>query len=1537
MPAPPSPRSRLPSIRAQIALLVLACALPTTIGFGAVVREFYSRERNTLMEDTRKAARVVAAAIDRDLLQSEGAAQALAISPSIRNNDFDTLRLQAGGLLGPQFPASQFLLSDSSGQVAMHVGAPLPDTFNAFNNASRLAALFHAARPQLSVVYVAGSALLAVDVPVFLENQVVYALTALLKPDQLDNILRDEKIQPHQSMTLYDADGKLVAQSGGPRQLLGQPADPALRARLQQSPDALLSSSDTEGKPIYLGYNRSPVSGTTVAIATPQAKALEELLRAVTNISLAMGLVLLGGFSLAWLVGGRIARSVRALVGPAEALASGKPFTLEAMTFREAEAVAHAFNALEADLQAHRHELEKLVAERTGQLEKSRSQLETLYATAPVGLSYVDSELRIIRVNDFQAALSGEKVVAHLGRHIGDMIRDAELRRGILEDYRTVLASGKPLTGVERSGQVSASKGSGAGAAQLHHWVASYYPQFDQHGKVAAITGLLLDVTDQKRIASELQRSRQLISSVVENMPAMIFLKRASDLGYEMLNRYGAVLSGGNNGEEFIGKYDLDLYPPALAEQYNADDRAVLASPPGQITEIAEEPITNRHGETRYLTTRKVALRDEHGAATHVLGLALDITERKQAREALRDSVEQLAKSEQFLRTITDSLPGMVAYWDADLRCRFANRHFLDWHRMSSEQMLGAAMPEVLGAASYAQNTVYVQGALDGEPQGFAGELLWPSGQRSYTWVNYIPDVGEHGAVRGFFVLVSDVTELRETGLHLQELNAELVVARDRAEAASRAKSEFLANMSHEIRTPMNAIIGLARLLQEAPLAPRERSYLDKIQIATQSLLAVVNDVLDFSRVEAGQLLLEHAPFNLQQILDSISVMISGSAADKGIELVYDIDPHLPTALAGDPMRLQQVLLNLLSNAVKFTATGEVVLSVRAAAAAPGAGAEAADGRHAMLVEFRVRDTGVGIPAELQARIFEAFSQADSSTSRQFGGVGLGLAISRQLADMMGGAVDVRSAPGQGAEFLFVCPLECTAPATPPLLPAAATALAVLIVDDNASVGAALLSICEWLGWHADVAAGIEQAQRLLAERQRAGQRYDLLLLDHALADAHGAALLDAQAVAPLPVLIMLSEHEAALAARYDSSAGVAGILAKPISPQRLLERVRMLLSGEPGAGSEGRPGSASMAPAPQSPLHGRLAGMRILLVEDNEINQEVAQYMLSHAGATVELVSNGQLAVDLLRDDASRFDAVLMDVQMPVLNGYDATEAIRRAGLTLPVIAMTANVMEDDRRRAAEAGMNAHVAKPVDVEELISVLTSLAPDSVPQSNVHVPALATTGMAWQHDDADTAPAYSMPPDLPGIDLDTALARLGGNFDTLAALLKRFGQAHGNTVPEVRAHLDAGEHKLALQALHRLRGVAANLGANEVARLTAQVEAALHAGREDSIVHPLLDQLEQALGTVVAGAENLNLAVANIPVSNTAAPDLALRLAELKDLLQNNNLKALEHFKVLRPALAGMEQAAALADAIETLNFDIAGPLVEKMMQRKDSA
>ena len=1532
-------RNRLPSIRSQIALLVLACALPTLIAFGAVIHEFYLRERGELMDDTRQTAHTVAIAIDRELAQSESAAQLLAASPSLRNGDLAAFRAQASALLGPLFPVAQIVLSDRSGRPLQYTGTVLPATLTPDSNAARLRPLFASARPALSVTAADQSGALAVDMPVFVDNRLHYALTMLIKPDRLASILATEKLSPQQAMVLYDSNGIAMAQAGGPGRVLGQAMAPAIAARLHGDGDALLPSTDAAGVAIYLGASRSPVSGVIVTIATPQAHALQELLSATMAISLTMGAVLLTGFSLAWLVGGRIARSVGALLRPAEALASGAPFELEDMTFREAQQVGNAFLALDADLRRHRQQLETLVAERTSQLEKSRSQLETLYATAPVGLSYVDNELRIVRINDYLAAINALPVTEHLGRHIGEVVADPEARRLVLQDYRTVLESGQPLTGIERSGYTAASPD------QPCHWVLSYYPQFDAAGKVSAITALLLDITAQKHIEAQLRQSKQLFKSVVENMPAMIFVKNAADLRYELFNRYGAQLLG-VPAEQLVGKTDYEVVPLEQADAFSAADRQVLAS--GQVMEIADEALTSARGGIRYLTTRKVALRNEHGVATHVLGMSLDITERKQAEEVLRATTERLAQSEYFVRTVTDNLPGMVAYWDADLRCRFGNRYFLEWHNQTSLQISGALMPDVMGVDQFALAAPYVEGALAGQPQGFAGKLAWPSGDISYTWTNYIPDMDDTSVVRGFFVLVSDVTELKETEFDLQQLNEELMLARDRAEAASRAKSEFLANMSHEIRTPMNAIIGLARLLEDAPLEQRERGYLGKIQLATQSLLGVVNDVLDFSRIEAGQLQLEHTRFQLEHILSSTSVLLAGSAWDKGVEPVYDISPDIPLELVGDPMRLQQVLLNLMSNAIKFTAQGEVVLSVRPL---PG---DAADERR-LTLEFTVRDTGIGIPLEQQRHIFDAFSQADSSTSRKFGGAGLGLAICRRLTELMGGAITVDSAPGKGALFRFTCPLTRSdnGDQLPRPQGEALQDLSLLIVDDNPRVCQALARACRAFGWRADsVGTATQAVQRLQAAAESVGHGhggYDLLLLDYGLSGADGGDLLarlraDAGLALP-PVLMMVPEQAStALAAQVDSL-GVAGVLSKPASTQRLLELVtaQRLQQGEPAA------------PAMYAPLSGRLQDMRILLVEDNEINQEVAQYLLQHAGAVVELATNGQLAVDLLaRRDPPQFDAVLMDVQMPVLDGYDATARIRGMGLhALPVIAMTANVMDDDRRRAAEAGMDAHIAKPIDVEELIGTLTQLVPRRAAAAqawagiggvaaSAAAPSLAA-GPGAAAAAASAGPAADAP--LPGIDLAAVLPRLGGNYAALAGLLQRFEQSHGHAVADVRTLLAGADRQGAGQLLHRLRGVAANLGALEIARCSADIEALLRAAPADAdpaheaAMARLLRALEQAVAEVAAGTRALEPAPPAAGAPSPAPHNLPQKLAELQSLLQNNNLKALTHFQELRPAIAAAvpDGARALADAVETLNFKEAERMVEDLLQRKESA
>ena len=428
------------------------------------------------------------------------------------------------------------------------------------------------------------------------------------------------------------------------------------------------------------------------------------------------------------------------------------------------------------------------------------------------------------------------------------------------------------------------------------------------------------------------------------------------------------------------------------------------------------------------------------------------------------------------------------------------------------------------------------------------------------------------------------------------------------------------------------------------------------------------------------------------------------------------------------------------------------------------------------------------------------------------------------------------------------------------------------------------------------------------------------MLLDCDLPTPDGAALPDwLQAGQPLPpLLLMASEHVVAAQAQRCSGLGAAGMLSKPVSPARLLERVAALLGGDPR--------DAGMAPPSEhTPLHARLAGMRVLLVEDNEINQEVAQYILLHSGARVAVAANGQLAVDLLAASPRDFDVVLMDLQMPVLNGYEATQAIRALGLSeLPIIAMTANAMDDDRLRAISSGMNAHVAKPIDVDELIQTLTRL-----------VPMLGATDRQTPAS-SEHAAVVEVPASVPGIDLDAALHRFGGDYGAFLALLKRFENSQGDAVEETRRLLAQGQEEQAGQLLHRLCGVAANLGASTVADLSARAGKAVKAGQGQA-ADSLLAKLEQAMAVVIEGTRTLPL-----PLSHTAAAsspvDLLAGLAELLDLILNNNLKAPAQFHLLRPALeqSDRETALALDYAIGTLHFSDAEKLVRDQLKREEN-
>jgi PAS domain S-box-containing protein len=1479
-----------PSIRSRLITLVFACALPILLGYFAFARDADRREALHVAQDAQMIARALAAAVDRDLDNGETAARALASQPSLAQDDLAAFHAAARRVLRPEFPAYAFVLSAADGRDLVDTRHPWGTALTSSGNEADIRRVFATGDSVTSGLHRGNAAqpwVISIAVPVWREGKVAYALSVEQRPRRITELLAGQQLPERWDAQVYDNHGRLVARSGEAVRGIGSPIPPELQAALAHSPSgsAVLDRSGHEF--VNAAYASTPAHGWTVTIGFPRHAQRDLLGRAPGTTLAGIGILLGTSLLLAWGIGGSIARDVGALTEPAADHGRGQPQRIPELRIKEAAAVARALRKVEGDLLQYRTRLEALVAARTNELQRSNALLSTVYATAPVGLAFLDRDLRVVMVNDYLAAVNAIPAAAHIGHTLPELLG----ARGVAveEPYRRVLASGRPLIEIEDSGDSPAEPG------VMRHWMCSYYPVYGADNELAGINAVVLDITE-RRAQEERNRDNQALFRALFEGSADAHVLAALGAGFVSANQAAVDLYGCASAEEL-----MQLSPASVSPEFQPDGRRS-----DQLShEYMRRAVDEGTARFEWIHMRRdgslfhadVLLNGvDIGGKGIVHGTIRDITVRVQTDAALRAASQRLEQSERMIRTVTDHLPALVGYWDADLRCQFANQPYLEWLGRPAGEVIGHTAAELLDEVQMAQVQPYLDGVLRGEPQFFERQLQRKgSDQVIHAWGSYIPDFDLDGRVRGFYMLHADVSELKRTQSRLED-------ALRAAEAASSAKGEFLANMSHEIRTPMNAIIGLARLLEEAKLERRERAYVTRMQMAARSLLSMLNDVLDYSKVEAGQLALERTHFRIDDVLASIAVLGTGSAWHKGIEPVFAVDPAVPRRLVGDPMRLQQVLLNLVGNAIKFTERGEVVLAIDAV--------DAADGR--VELGFAVRDTGIGIAPAQQQRMFEAFSQADSSTSRKYGGTGLGLAISRRLVELMGGDLRVESRPGEGACFRFSAWFGLDAGA-PPALETPVENKHVLVADDNTSSREALARALEGRGWAVDRAATGAETLGLL----RGGRRYDLAFIDSAMPDLDGASVLafaraDGGIVMPRCALLAADPERERLDA-LAADLRVDAVLAKPFTPATLDEALAELAD-------DGLPTRA----APAAPLGGRLAGLRVLVVEDNLLNQEVANYVLLHAGASVDFAGNGQLAVSMLADRSQHYDAVLMDLQMPVMDGFEAAGAIRAMGYgALPILAMTANAMEEDRVRALQAGMDGYLAKPIDVDELVNALRHL----------------TGRLAGEPPGPDAATmAAPMPPALlPGIDLRTTLPRFGGSFAGFAAVFRRFEASQGGVIAEVRALLAAGDRVRAGQAIHRLRGVAANLGATELAAQALDLEHALR-GEDEAALALRLARLEAALATVLEAARSLpDERPAGPPAPGHAGevieqPPLRDALAHLRDLLQNNNMKAMAQFEALRPARARLspEAVQTLADAVATLRFDAAAALVEAL-------
>jgi signal transduction histidine kinase/CheY-like chemotaxis protein/ligand-binding sensor domain-containing protein/HPt (histidine-containing phosphotransfer) domain-containing protein len=652
--------------------------------------------------------------------------------------------------------------------------------------------------------------------------------------------------------------------------------------------------------------------------------------------------------------------------------------------------------------------------------------------------------------------------------------------------------------------------------------------------------------------------------------------------------------------------------------------------------------------------------------------------------------------------------------------------------------------------------------------------------------------------------------------------------ARTNAEAATRAKSDFLANISHEIRTPMNAILGFAGLGTHLDLPAQPLDYFRKISRAGQSLLQIINDVLDFSKIESGKLELEALPFDLPDTLNQIADLFAWRAAERGLELVIWAAPEVPSNLLGDPLRLGQILVNLVGNALKFTASGHIEVRVAIDAATPGFTPGGP-----LVLRFTVEDSGLGISKEQQARLFQAFAQADASTTRLYGGTGLGLAISQQLVQKMGGDITVDSEPGVGSSFSFTVQLQAAHDQTPQPVPTAAQGKRILVVDDCEATRHMLRTQLAAMGLQARaVASGATAVAAMQLDP------YDLLLIDADMPDLDGIDTLhriaeDAE-LASVPAVLMVTAYAREHDKQTMEHVRNMPFLDKPANPQLLRHAILSALGLE--SGQQGVAMSAPPSVAVQ-----RIRGARVLVVDDNAINQQVASEILQRAGVRADVAGSGEEAARLVGD--GNYDAVLMDIQMPDMDGYQATALIRadQRHAALPIIAMTAHAVAGYRERCLAMDMNDYVTKPIDPDTLYTVLaTWVTPD---QSRAAEPAPSPPPPAHRSI-AAVAPR-------PGIDVRAAMERLGGHEALLAQLLRMFADDFASTLQQIQDAIHSGEVLQAADLVHKIRGAAGNLSANELFETSTALELRLRD--EPAALPELLAAFAQSFDVVMASA------------------------------------------------------------------------------------
>jgi len=923
-------------------------------------------------------------------------------------------------------------------------------------------------------------------------------------------------------------------------------------------------------------------------------------------------------------------------------------------------------------------------------LQEKKAEFEAIFRSIPDAVVFANNEGAIEMVNPAFSSVFGYAADAVQGEPL-DLLQPR--RNQTMANRCTAIAEEAPdepaseeLPFLRKSGK--------------RFWGrAVMLPVTDADDELLGFLGIIRDVTEQRAAQEQLRTSEQKLSLHVRRSP-LAFIEWTADGRVNAWNPAAEDMFG-YTAEEAQGRSMNELILPDDIVDDVADIWTALLQQDGGTYNINQN--RTKSGETITCEWHNTPLIDDRGHVMGVATLARDITEQQRMAEELRASEERY-------RSVVNSVKEVIFQTDLQGRWVFLNSAWEDITGYSIEESLGTPFYTYMHPDDREKSQACIEPLLNGTEEDVRYTVRYLSRGGEVRWVEVFTQIqtDADGFISGIAGTCTDVTERLKAEQALRDYAQELEAAKTEAEAATRAKSEFLANMSHEIRTPLNGIVGMTSLLQDTPLAPEQAEFVETIRTSGDALMTILNDILDFSKIEAGQLDLEQERFDVRGCVEDALDMVAPQAADKGLELAYLMDETVPAALRGDITRVRQILINLLSNAIKFTEEGEVVVSVSS---------ETQDDGDASLhdVYFAVKDTGIGIPEAQQERLFESFQQVDASTTRKYGGTGLGLTISKRLAEMMGGSVWLESDEGVGSTFTFSIQAEALKTEKRAYLrggPSVLTDRRVLIVDDNATNRRILQHMTKKWGMQPTEATdGPEALQRV-----RDHAAFDVILLDMQMPQLDGLMLAQQlhDMLDPVPPLVMITSLGQEIGNSKKGRMLLEATLHKPLKPAPLHRTLTRLFerTADTPAAAEATQAGASASPVDTDD------GLDLLLVEDNKINQKVAERMLKKLGYTADLAENGREgleAVQAAAGDDTPYDVVLMDIQMPEMDGLEATKAIREAvpkAQQPRIIAMTANAMMGDRERYLKEGMDAYLSKPVRVQELGDLLDTYATEA---------------------------------------------------------------------------------------------------------------------------------------------------------------------------------------------------------------------------------